>query len=535
MDWQSRPRCDETPAWRALGAHAAAHFSGPQAFDLRQAFAQDPARPWHLAVQGPHVYADLSRALIDAPARALLLRLAEECGLAAHRDAMLAGQHVNVSEDRPALHPLMRWPAESPHPLEDLRQIQRQSASELSNMLSFAEQVRAQGRFDDVVHIGIGGSDLGPRLALQALAPDILPDAPRVYFVANMDGHELAGVLGRLRSATRTLFVLASKSFGTAETLRNAQSARDWFLAQGGPPQALAEHFVALTARPDLARALGAGRCFTFPEGVGGRLSLWSVIGLPVALAVGSAGFRALLAGAHAMDQHFAQAPLSANLPVQLGLLDVWYRNFLHFPSRCVVPYHHGLRRLPAYLQQLEMESNGKRVDARGRAVPFDTAPVIWGEEGSGAQHAFFQLLHQGTRVVPVEFVAVRRAAHDLPEHQARLLANALAQARALMLGHADENPQRCFPGNRPSIFLLMDRLTPASLGALIALHEHRMFTSGSLWGLNSFDQWGVELGKRHSLAIEQALNQGDCSGLDPATAHLLALLTQPPPQDDPR
>lgn len=522
MDWTTRPRCDAAPAWAALHAHFQAAFRGPRAFTLADAFAADPRRFEDFSLQAPHVFADLSKNLIDRRARALLVQLASECALPAHRDALLAGAAVNLTEARPALHPLLRWPANEPLPATAPPAVHRQCLQALEAMLALAEQVRGQGVITDVVHIGIGGSDLGPRLAVQALAAHATPGSPRLHFVANMDGHELAAALAGL-NPDHTLFVVASKSFGTAETLQNAASARAWFLARGG--QDVAAHFVALTARPDAARQFGAGRCLTFADGVGGRYSLWSAIGLPIALAIGATGFRDLLAGAHAMDQHFAQAPLAGNLPVQLGLLDVWYRHFHGFGSRCVAPYHHGLRRLPAYMQQLEMESNGKRVDAHGQRLPFDTAPVVWGEAGSNGQHAFFQLLHQGTQTIPVEFIAVREAAHTLPGHQTKLLTNALAQARALMIGQEGADGHRHFPGNRPSTFLLLDRLEPASLGALIALHEHRVFVSGSLWGINSFDQWGVELGKRHAGDIEACFTQGHANGMDPSTAGLLQRL----------
>ncbi|NGM90766.1 glucose-6-phosphate isomerase, partial [Parapusillimonas sp. SGNA-6] len=258
---------------------------------------------------------------------------------------------------------------------------------------------------------------------------------------------------------------------------------------------------------------------------VGGRYSLWSAIGLPIALAIGADGFRRLLAGAHAMDEHFRTAPLAQNLPVRLGLLDVWYRNFHRFASRSIAPYHSALQRLPAYLQQLEMESNGKRVDAGGQALPFGTSPVLWGEPGTNGQHAYFQMLHQGTDVIPLEFIAVRDAAHDLEGHHPKLLANALAQAQALMVGQRDEGGHRNFPGNRPSSFFVFEQLTPESLGAFLALYEHRVFTSGALWGINSFDQWGVELGKVLARDIEPRLASGDTRGLDPSTAGLLARL----------
>ena len=390
-------------------------------------------------------------------------------------------------------------------------------------MLDLAEAVRADAGITDVVHIGIGGPDLGPRGVVQALRASGHVGGPRLHFVANMDGHELAAVLAPLHAA-RTLFIVASKTFGTAETLRNAQSAREWFVAQGG--RDVARHFVAVSANPAAAAAFGAGRCLSFDEGVGGRFSLWSPIGLPIAIAIGRPGFGELLAGAHALDEHFASAPLERNLLVQLALLDLWYRNFHGLASRCVAPYHHGLRGLPAWLQQLEMESNGKRVDARGRLLPFASAPVTWGQVGSNGQHAYFQMLHQGSDVVPVEFVLVREGAHGLPGHHDKLLANALAQARALMCGQAGDAPERHFAGNRPSTVLLLPDLSPHSLGALLALYEHRCFVLGSLWGINSFDQWGVELGKRHAGEIEAALKAHQEDPLfDASTAGLLARL----------
>jgi glucose-6-phosphate isomerase len=346
----------------------------------------------------------------------------------------------------------------------------------------------------------------------------------RFHFVSNVDGHELAGVLSGLRPEN-TLFLIASKTFTTIETMTNANSARSWFEAGGG--RDIARHFAALTTNVEAARDFGITTTFGFWDWVGGRYSLWSSIGLSMAIAIGSKGFTEMLAGAHAMDMHFRSAPLSQNLPVRLGLLDVWYRNFHGFTSRCVAPYHQGLRRLPAYLQQLEMESNGKRVDHDGQALPFATSPVVWGEPGTNGQHAFFQMLHQGTDVVPLEFIAVRDAAHELPGHHPKLLANALAQAQALLQGKADAGGHRHFPGNRPSTFFVLEKLDPATLGALIALYEHRVFVSGALWGINSFDQWGVELGKVLAKDIEPRLGSGDTHGLDASTAGLLARLRQ--------
>lgn len=389
-------------------------------------------------------------------------------------------------------------------------------------MLAYADAVRADDAITDIVNIGIGGSDLGPHMAVLALE-EFRAAGKRMHFVSNVDGHELHSVLQGLKPHG-TLFLIASKTFTTAETMTNAASARAWFDAQGGTD--VARHFAALTTNVDAARQMGIHTTFGFWDWVGGRYSLWSAIGLPLAISIGAARFREFLAGAHAMDEHFRTAPLAQNLPVRMGLLDVWYRNFHGFASRCIAPYHAALRRLPAYLQQLEMESNGKRVAQDGRMLPYATSPVLWGEPGTNGQHAFFQMLHQGTDVVPLEFIAVRQPTHPLPGHQGKLLANALAQAQALMVGKAsDSDGHRHFPGNRPSTFLLLDALTPASLGAVIALQEHRVFVSGSLWGINSFDQWGVELGKVLAKDIEARLGTGDVAGLDASTAGLLGLI----------
>jgi glucose-6-phosphate isomerase len=319
------------------------------------------------------------------------------------------------------------------------------------------------------------------------------------------------------------LFLVASKTFTTLETMANARSARDWFGQQGGSD--VARHFAALTTNVEAARQFGIATTFGFWDWVGGRYSLWSAIGLPLAIAIGAGGFRELLAGAHAMDQHFRSEPLERNLPVRLGLLDVWYRDFHGFATRSIAPYHGALRRLPAYLQQLEMESNGKSVDARGQPLAYATAPVLWGEPGTNGQHAYFQMLHQGSDRVPVEFIAVRAPAHALPGHHQLLLANALAQAQALMQGQADPGGHRNFPGNRPSTFFVLEQLSPASLGALLALYEHRVFTSGAVWGIDSFDQWGVELGKVLAGDLAGRLQSGATAGLDASTAGLLQRL----------
>ena len=308
--------------------------------------------------------------------------------------------------------------------------------------------------------------------------------------------------------------------------MTNAHSAKAWFEANGGTN--IARHFAALTTNVAAANAFGISTTFGFWDWVGGRYSMWSAIGLPIAIAIGPDNFRGLLAGAHEMDQHFQSAPLHQNLPIRLALIDVWYRNFHGFTSRSISPYHSALRRLPAYLQQLEMESNGKRVDMQGQALPFQTAPVLWGEPGTNGQHAYFQMLHQGTDVVPVEFVAVRKPHHHLARHHELLLANVLAQAQALMVGQTDAGGHRHFPGNRPSTFLLLDELSPKSLGAFIALQEHRVFVSGSVWGINSFDQWGVELGKVLAKDVETRLVSGNTADLDGSTAGLIRRLSAP-------
>ncbi|AOG22900.1 glucose-6-phosphate isomerase [Acidovorax sp. RAC01] len=514
-------RCDQSPQWPELAAVLARR--GRQ-FDLREAFAADARRFSHFSQQAPHVFADLSKNLWDRTTEALLLDMAQACGLAQHRDAMFSGQPINNTEGRAVLHTLLRRPSglalpgDGPEVAGQLAQVH----GTLDAMLAYADAVRADDAITDIVNIGIGGSDLGPHMAVLALE-EFRAAGKRMHFVSNVDGHELHSVLQGLKPHG-TLFLIASKTFTTAETMTNAASARAWFDAQGGTD--VARHFAALTTNVDAARQMGIHTTFGFWDWVGGRYSLWSAIGLPLAISIGAARFREFLAGAHAMDEHFRTAPLAQNLPVRMGLLDVWYRNFHGFASRCIAPYHAALRRLPAYLQQLEMESNGKRVAQDGRMLPYATSPVLWGEPGTNGQHAFFQMLHQGTDVVPLEFIAVRQPTHPLPGHQGKLLANALAQAQALMVGKAsDSDGHRHFPGNRPSTFLLLDALTPASLGAVIALQEHRVFVSGSLWGINSFDQWGVELGKVLAKDIEARLGTGDVAGLDASTAGLLGLI----------
>ncbi|MED5622224.1 glucose-6-phosphate isomerase [Ideonella sp. BN130291] len=530
--WNDAPRCDRTVAWTGLRGHYEAHGRD---FDLREAFARDAARFEAFAVDAPAVFADLSKNRWDLATRRLLLELARECRLEARRDALFAGEPINVTEGRAVLHTALRAPrGAGPHSAE-VHEV-------LDRLLTYVEQVRdtAASGIRHVVNIGIGGSDLGPQMAVPALDAFTHPQL-RFHFVSNVDGHDIAPVLRQLKPS-ETLFIIASKTFTTQETMANAEVAKAWFLANGGTDTN--KHFVATTTNVEAAARFGISTTFGFWDWVGGRYSMWSAIGLPIALAIGADNFRSLLAGAHAMDEHFRSAPLERNLPVQLGLLDLWYRNFHGFTSRGVAPYHQGLKRLPAYLQQLEMESNGKSVDLAGEPLPYATSPVVWGEPGTNGQHAFFQMLHQGTDVIPVEFIAVKHATHSHADLHTKLLANCLAQSQALMLGKSTEQAateraptasktldaqtiarHRTFPGNRPSTTLVLDRLDPHALGALVAMYEHRVFVSGALWGINSFDQWGVELGKALCNDLLPRLASRDVQGLDASTAGLLQRL----------
>ena len=507
-----------TPIWQALQTLATHRAQG---MNLAHAL-RDAQRFERLSLQAPHVFLDCSKSLWDETVLSQLLELAEATGLAQRRDALYDGAVVNTTEQRPALHVRLRAPF-GPSARQSGSVAEDACRAGVREMLRVAQAIRAQRRFTDVVLIGIGGSGLGPELVLQALQP-WCEGGPRLHVVSNMDGHDLHQALQGLQPE-QTLFIVASKSWSTAETQRNMASAKDWLCRV--PGLQWADHCVAVSSREDLAHQSGLTQTLHIPEGIGGRFSIWSAVGLPVALAVGPQVFERLLTGAAEMDSHFAQAPLARNAAVWLGLLDVWYASFLQMPGRCVAPYHHGLRRLPAYLQQLEMESNGKQVRAVGSPVGYSTTGMVWGEPGTNGQHAFFQWLHQGTQRIPVEFIAARTATHGLPEHQEALLANALAQAQALMQGSKAGPGQLAghqdFPGNRPSTFMLLDALTPESLGALLALHEHRVFVAGTVWGINSFDQWGVELGKTLAKDLRTRIDSGNLSGLDASTAGLLA------------
>jgi glucose-6-phosphate isomerase len=500
---------------------------------------------------------DYSKTNIDAETRAALLTLAEQAGVAAKRAAMFAGEKINETEGRAVLHTALRDPG--PGPVEvDGRDVLGGVHATLARMEAFVDALRngavtAPGgrRFTDVVNIGIGGSDLGPAMAVRALSPYC--DGPRAHFVSNVDGAQVHDVLAGLDPAT-TLVIVASKTFTTIETMTNAETARGWLAARVGTENA-GGHFAALSSAPEKTAAWGIApeRVFGFEDWVGGRYSLWGPIGLSLMLAIGPEHFREMLAGGHAMDVHFRKAEGAENLPLMLALVGLWHHQICGYPTRAVLPYEERLGRLPAYLQQLEMESNGKRVAIDGQTLSEVSGPVVWGEPGTNGQHAFFQLIHQGTGVVPCEFL-LGAAGHE-PEldHQHRLLAaNCLAQSEALMKGRSHEEARarmaaaglqgeelerqarhRVFPGNRPSTTLVYPKLTPFVLGQIIALYEHRVFVEGAVLGINSFDQWGVELGKELAQALEPIL-AGDesAAGKDGSTAMLVAYLRPAPDPD---
>ncbi len=524
-----------TSAWRELQVHA---LHANARLDLRELFAADTERFNQFSFKAPHVLCDLSKQRWSADVRASLLALAQQQGFEAWRSVLFAGAEVNNTEGRAAMHFALRGASDSS--ASSVQQAASNAAEVRASFLRYAEAVRVKGVIRDVVNIGIGGSDLGPRMACAALLPYTLPGL-RMHFVANVDAHDLDACLAGLDPNT-TLFIVCSKTFTTRETLLNAELAKAWFVQNGGTD--IAQHFVGVTTNVAAARAFGIDTTFPFWDWVGGRYSLWSAIGLSIAIAVGAAHFEALLQGAADMDAHFAQAPPEANVPLLLALIELWNRNHLSYATRCVAPYHHGLRLLPAYLQQLEMESNGKSVSRTGERVAIDTCGVVWGEAGTNAQHSFFQMLHQGTQVVPVEFILVKKPDHAHASSQTIVLANALAQSQALMQGKttgqvaAEKAPtasaniaalalakHRTFEGNRPSTTLVLDSLTPQTLGALIALYEHKTFALGVLWGINSFDQWGVELGKSLALDLEQRFADKHVDGLDSSTAGLMMML----------
>jgi glucose-6-phosphate isomerase len=504
------PALTERPAWSALRAH----YSATRQRQLRELFAREPERGERFTLEAAGIYLDYSKNLVTEETLGLLVQLAEESGLRARIEAMFAGEQINVSERRAVLHVALRAPRHESIKVNGTDVVPQVHAV-LDKMREFANTVRS-GRWTghsgkpirNIVNIGIGGSDLGPVMAYEALRHYSLRNLT-CRFVSNVDGTDLAEAVRDLDPA-ETLFIVSSKTFTTLETMTNAGSARAWCLAAfKGDERAVARHFVAIsTNAAEVAKfGIDTRNMFGFWDWVGGRYSMDSAIGLSTMLAVGPESFGAMLQGFHEMDEHFATAPLRHNLPVLLGLLAIWYTNFFGAQTAAVLPYEQYLKRFPAYLQQLAMESNGKGVTLEGKRVNYDTGPIYWGEPGTNGQHSFYQLIHQGTRLVPCDFIAFLKPLNPLGPHHEILLANVLAQGEALAFGKTAAEvkaegspdwlvPHRTFEGNRPSNTLLLEELTPAALGRLVALYEHSVFTQGAIWQIDSFDQWGVELGK---------------------------------------
>ncbi|HEV3213443.1 MAG TPA: glucose-6-phosphate isomerase [Acidimicrobiales bacterium] len=515
------------PAYRLLERH----HDELAATTLRELFADDPSRGERLVAEAAGWYLDYSKNLVTDETLQLLVDLARESLVPERRDAMFAGEHVNVSEDRPALHVALRMPRDATL-VVDGRDVVAEVHAVLDRMTAFCERVRSGAwvghtgqRIQAVVNIGIGGSDLGPVMAYEALRHYATRELT-FRFVSNVDATDLVEALLGLDPAT-TLFIVSSKTFGTLETLTNATSARTWLVDALGDPKAVAKHFVAVSTNAERVQAFGIDpkQMFGFWDWVGGRYSMDSAIGLSTMLAVGPEQFAELLGGFHEMDEHFRTAPLDRNLPVLLGLLAVWYVNCCDLHAIGVMPYDQYLKRFPAYLQQLTMESNGKHVTTSGQPVDYATGAVYWGEPGTNGQHSFYQLLHQGTEVVPVDLIAFAQGLNPLGDHHDLLTSNVFAQSLALAFGKtADEVraegtpehvvPHRVMPGNRPTNVLLAERLTPRTLGALVALYEHAVFTQGAIWEIDSFDQWGVELGKQLASQIAPELGPGGPAAL---------------------
>ncbi|MGI9452269.1 MAG: glucose-6-phosphate isomerase [Geminicoccaceae bacterium] len=513
----------DMPSWRALADHA----EDMRSVHLRDLFNEDPHRFQTYSIEDDGLLLDFSKNRMNDATFRLLLDLARDSDLEAWRDRMFSGEPINVTEDRAVLHIALRNRSKRPI-VTGGQDVMPAVHDVLERMRAFSDKVRSGDwrgyrgdAITDVVNIGIGGSDLGPLMVCEALKPYARPDL-RSHFVSNVDGAHLTQVLEGLDPA-RTLFIVASKTFTTQETMTNAASARAWLAEKLGSDEAVAKHFVAVSTNGDAVSAFGidTANMFGFWDWVGGRYSLWSAIGLPIALSIGMERFLELLAGAHQMDEHFRTTPLERNMPVILALLGIWYRNFLGASSHAVLPYDQHLHRLPAYLKQGDMESNGKTIRRDGERVDYATGPIIWGEPGTNGQHAFYQLIHQGTELIPADFLAAANSQTPLGDHQEKLLANFLAQTEALAFGKtADEArtelseqglsdpkleallPHKLFEGNKPTNSILYPKLTPHMLGRLIALYEHKIFTQGIIWNINSFDQWGVELGKQLAKTI---------------------------------
>ncbi|MDQ1400840.1 MAG: glucose-6-phosphate isomerase, partial [Acidimicrobiaceae bacterium] len=518
---------NETPEWQALEAHFLAHRGD----HLRDLFATEPDRGTTLVAEAGDLFLDYSKNRLTTETIALLVDLANAAGLRARIDAMFAGEKINVTEDRAVLHVALRAPADQ-HIVVDGVDVVEQVHNVLGKMGIFAERVRAgawtgyTGKpIRNVINIGIGGSDLGPAMAYEALRD--YSDRTRTFrFVSNVDGTDIWEATADL-DPEETLFIVCSKTFTTLETLTNAATARDWLLRSLHDPAAIARHFVAVSTNAKAVAAFGidTANMFEFWDWVGGRYSFPSAIGLSLMVAIGPSAFSDMLAGFHQIDLHFQTAPFERNLPVLLGLIGVWYINFFGAETQAILPYNQYLSRLTAYLQQLDMESNGKSVTLAGTAVDWKTGPIVWGQPGTNGQHAFYQLIHQGTRLIPCDFIGFLDPNHDVGEHHDLLMANFLAQTEALAFGktraevEAEGIPphqvaHRTFPGNRPTNTLVAPKLTPHVLGQMIATYEHKVFTQGTIWQINSFDQWGVELGKVLAMRIVPELQGGASDGV---------------------
>ncbi|MBI5752525.1 MAG: glucose-6-phosphate isomerase [Hydrogenophilales bacterium] len=519
-----------SPAWKALKAHHKQMANVP----MRDLFAQDSKRFDKFTLRFNDLLLDYSKNIVTETTLRLLFDLARQAELTTWRERLFTGDKINFTENRAVLHTALRNRSNRPIKVAG-RDVMPAVNKVLAHMRDFSERVRSgqwKGHtgqaITDIVNIGIGGSDLGPVMATEALKPYAAPHL-QVHFVSNIDGAHLAETLKPLKPET-TLFIVASKTFTTQETLTNARSARDWFLSAARDEKAIAKHFAAVSTNTKEVKAFGIdpANLFEFWDWVGGRYSLWSAIGLSIAIYLGMDQFEALLGGAHAMDEHFRTAPLEQNLPVVMGLLGVWYGDFFDAQSHAVLPYDQYLHRFPAYLQQLDMESNGKRVRRDKKTVDYHTGPVLWGEPGTNGQHSFYQLIHHGTKIIPADFLAPAQSQHPLGEHHPILLSNFFAQTEALMKGKTEAEvraeleaagitgrkqdqlaPHKVFPGNRPTNSILFKQLDPATLGALIALYEHKVFVQGVIWNINSFDQWGVELGKQLAQKIQPELKDG--------------------------
>ncbi|QEA40697.1 glucose-6-phosphate isomerase [Pistricoccus aurantiacus] len=502
---------------------------------IRDYFTRDPQRFDKMSLRVGGLFLDYSKHLISDAVLGKLLELADHSALVQRRAQMFSGDIINVTENRPVLHTALRNLGDAPLQV-DGKDVMPEIHQTREQIKRFSEAVRSgewRGhsgeRIRDVVNIGIGGSDLGPNMACRALLKYRHPEL-HFHFVSNVDGTHIQKVLSRLDPAT-TLFIVSTKTFSTQETLLNAKTARRWFLDNAGEDADVGAHFIAASTNRQAAMAFGIREenVFEFWAWVGGRYSMWSSIGLPIALSVGFDGFMELLEGAYEMDRHFIEAPFKDNMPVLMALIGIWYINFQNAETQAIVPYDQALNQLPAFLQQLDMESNGKSVDIFGQPVGYKTGPIVWGETGSNGQHAFFQLLHQGTRYVPIDFIASLKPEPGFEDHHFALLTNMLAQANAFMEGSQDGtrlDPHYSCPGNRPSSTLLLDELTPRNLGALIALYEHKVFVQGVIWNINSFDQWGVQLGKRIAGEISERIDE-HTQDFDASTQGLLKLVRE--------